>query len=208
MSMRDHAFAIPSIETLRSLIASKDSALVEQLTAHQTEELKEEFGDGELDEDDQEDFDEMLDDFKDDVASMIMCDTPPDVEPGVWNYLFQKIISLRIPEAIDDLPINEGYKHFYVWEPYLEDLAGSLSPESITLLKHLDESRPLRGTSIDPDGTQFSWLTSAEVERLHNEIAVADTSQLREDLVEFHSELKESLSITAQKQFELLLVSH
>lgn len=208
MSMRDHLIAIPSIDTLRSLIASGNSALMEQLTTDYIGELKEEYGDEELGEDEQEEFDEMLDEFKGDVASMIMCETPPDLEPGAWNFMFQKVIRQLVPEADEDLPVNEGYKHFYVWEPYLEEASGNLSPESISLLRHLDEGRPLRGTSIDPDGTQFSWLTSSEVECLHNDISAVDTGQLRPDLQEFHSELLESLATVSGKQYALLMVSH
>lgn len=203
MSTRVHITAITSIEPIRDAVASGDDALVEAIMAQLESDVRGE----ESDEDEQDD--EEDEGYRGFVKSMIKCRKPPREEPGCWNYVIAALASHLNLALDDDLPINDDWKHYHVWEPYRAAVAGHVTPQAAQSLKHLEEGRPLRGSRIDHDGCVFGWLAPDEVKELHRSLSSLDAGLFEDDdLAEFHEGLVESLKAIADRNATLFLAAH
>jgi hypothetical protein len=203
MSTRTHFTAITSIEPIRDAVASGDEALVEAIMAQQAGELRDE-EDDEVEEDEEED-----EEFREYAESMIQCRKPPREEPGCWNYVIAALAKHLGLAPNDDLPINDDWKHYHIWEPYRAAVAGQVTPDSARSLKHLEDGRPLRGSRIDHDGCVFAWLAPDETKELHRSLSRLDKTLFEdENLAEFHEGLVESLKIIADRDAALFMAAH
>jgi hypothetical protein len=189
MSTRTYFVSIRSIDPIRQAVASNDASLVEAVMTRYANEQRDESGELEID-------DQVLDEFRDEVEGMILCPSPPEEEPGTWNSVIELLAQHFQLDPDDNLPFNEGWKHYFVWERYRAMLDGHIAPECDKSLEHLQVGRPLRGSHIDHDGCLFSWLTHDEVEKLYESLSKLDQSLTDVDeFQEFHDVLVQSLKI-------------
>ena len=200
MSTRDYFCSIASIDPIRDAVASGDDALVEAVISLRTQARMEEFG-----EESQED----AACFRNIAESMIKCDSPPALEPGCWNYVFEYIARHQMRRPDKNLPFNEGWKHYECWKPYRKLVASHVPPQSMTILEHLEHGRPLCGRKVDHDGCVFAWLTPDEVKELTESLACLPDSVIADpDLADFHSALVESLRLITSESSTLLLSAY
>jgi hypothetical protein len=208
VSLRDNFLAVRSIDSLRRVIASKNSELYSELAARYDKVLLEEYGDA-------DDLDEAgaadLKDHREEIATaldqIIMSDQPPAIEHGDWVGAFELIAELLGIEICGKFPIN-GYKHHYTWGPYRERIHPQISADVDRLLSLLDSGRPLLGTSMESDWTMYAWLSGDEIACLHDalvKVAVGDDDG--SGLAEFHKDLLASLKLLCKKGAELLMVA-
>lgn len=208
MSTRSFILSVPSLDPIRDAIASQDASLVEALVKINRRELDEEYGKN-PDEDELEEIEEQLEEFREDASSMIMCETPPEKEPGAWNYLVTAMIEHFQLKEFWKYPVNQDWKHYYIWEPYRGEIYEQISPEANKLLMHLEKGRPFKGTGIDYDGCVFGWLTLEEVQTLHAALEPLDQTQFSEEYFQdFHQQLVETLAGVARRKHDLFLKAH
>lgn len=201
MSTRTYFFSITSIEPIRGAVGANDDSLLEAVMRHHADQLRERYGDDEEVEEDEE--------IRGYAESMIKCATPPEEEPGCWNYVIELLARhFRLaPDA--DLPFNEGWKHYHVWALYRAAVAGHVTPESERSLEYLESGRPLKGSRVDHDGSVFGWLTPQEVGELYRSLSQLDGASIAdEDLAEFHEALVESLKTIRNRNAALLMAAH
>lgn len=202
MSTRTHVVSITSLEPIRDAVASNDDALVDAVMKRYAADLQEEYDGEEPDEDDLEEFQEY-------VESMIKCPKPPKEEPGCWNYVIELLAAHFNLGLENDYSFNEGWKQYYVWEPYRRMLAGHITPDADTSLQHMENGRPLHGSRIDHDGCVFGWLAPNEVAALHDALSKIDSSLITdEDLVDFHETWVESLKAVRDRNAVLFMAAH
>lgn len=208
MSTRSFILSVPSLDPIRDAIGSQNESLVEALVELNRKELEEEYGKN-PDEDELEEIEEQQEECREQAEKMIMCEATPDKEPGAWNFLITALIGHFELKEFWKYPINHGWKHYYIWEPYRGEIYERISPEANKLLMHLEKGRPFKGTGIDYDGCVFAWLTLEEVQALHDALEPLDTSQFSEDYFqEFHQQLVETLAGVASRKHELFLKAH
>lgn len=208
MSTRSFILSVPSLDPIRDAIGSQNESLVEALVELNRKELEEEYGKN-PDEDELEEIEEQQEECREQAEKMIMCETPPDKEPGAWNYLVTALIEHLKLKEFWKYPINQDWKHYYIWDPYRAEIYEEISPETNKLLMHLEKGRPFKGTGIDYDGCVFAWLTLEEVQSLHDALEPLDTSQFSEDYFQdFHEQLVETLAGIAGRKHELFLKAH
>lgn len=201
MSTRTHFLSVSSIEPIQRAVASNDRALVESLMERYARQRRERFG---------EDPDARdLAEFRDYVESMILCASPPAEERGCWNYVIELLAEHLSLNPDSDLPFNEfDWKHFWVWEDYIDSVANLVDAPSQTSLTLLAEGRPLKGERLDGDGCVFAWLNSREVKDLANALESVDSSILSDELIEFHDALVASLKSIEKKGHVLFEAAH
>ncbi|GAA4431229.1 hypothetical protein [Bremerella cremea] len=208
MSTRTFVLSVPSLDPIREAIASGDQQLVDALVEVTRLELEEEYGE-EPDEDEQEEIDEQLEEARESLQEMILCETPPDKEPGEWNYLVTAMIDHLKLEKFWKYPINEDWKHYYIWDPYRAEVEEQIADDAQKLLQYLDEGRPLRGKAIEHDGCVFAWLSLAEVETLLAALEPVDPSKFSDEFFpDFHEQLLGTLRGISKRKHELFLKAH
>ena len=112
MSTRTYALSVTSFDPIVQSIASNDPSLVQVVCdAH---------------EDDP--------DFREFAESMVMVPTPPEIEPGCWNYVVE-VLASHFDLSPNRLAI-EDWKH-RVWHEYLETLAPVLSDSTQSSLRYI-----------------------------------------------------------------------
>ncbi|HEY7152407.1 MAG TPA: hypothetical protein VH575_00465 [Gemmataceae bacterium] len=203
MSTRTHFVSITSIDPIREAVASNDDALVDAVMTQYTNQLRKEY-------DDEEEIDnDELEEFREYVESMILCPSPPEKEPGCWNYVIELLAKHFKLKPDDKLPFNDDWKHYHVWEAYRALVAAHITPESDKSLKYLENGRPLKGSRIDHDGCVFGWLAPDEVKELYRSLSQLDKAVITdEDLLEFHDGLVKSLKIISKRNAVLLMAAH
>jgi hypothetical protein len=203
MSTRTHFVSITSLDPIREAVASGDAALVEAVMTRYVNQLREGSDDDEeIDEDD-------LDEIREWVEGMILCPSPPEEEPGCWNYVIELLAEHFDLKPDGNLPFNEGWKHSRVWGRYRALVAGHVTREADRSLKHLEEGRPLRGSRIDYDGCVFGWLAPEEVKELARSLSQLDRAVIAdEDLLDFHDGLVRSLKIIGKRNAVLFMAAH
>ena len=161
----------------------------------------------------QYDADELGDeDIQEDIAerrswaeSMINCKSPPKKEPGCWHYFVEDLAQHLELDPNSELSVNEGWKHYHSWKPYRKLVKRHISRQSMKCLGHLESGRPLRGKKIDHDGCVFAWLSTPEVEELHESLSKLDSAVVTEEWADFHETLVESLKVVRDQARELFM---
>ncbi len=204
MSTRTHFVSIASIDPIRDAVASNDEALVEAVMTRYKKQLRKEYGEEEeIDDDD-------LEEFREWVESMILCPSPPNEEPGCWNYAIELLAEHFKLKPDRRLPFSdEDWKHNQVWGDYRALVAAHITPASDKSLKYLEEGRPLKGSRLDYDGCVFGWLTPEEVKELYRSLSRLDKAVIPdEDLLDFHEGLVKSLKIISDRNAVLFMAAH
>jgi hypothetical protein len=203
MSTRMHFFSLTSIDPIRDALASNDDELLEAVIRREEARVRK-FYDDDIDDDDLE---EELEAIREGAESMIMCDAPPEEEPGCWNKVIENLAEHFQLEP-ERLPV-EDWKQAYTWEPYRSSVANQITPESRRSLEHLGNGRPLRGSRIDYDGCVFGWLSADEVKELYQSLSKLDKSSVKDkDRQQFHDELVSCLKTTSERNAVLFLAAH
>ncbi|WP_145358143.1 hypothetical protein [Alienimonas californiensis] len=159
MSIRTSLALVDSLAPVRAAVACGDRALCEAVVARHARE----FRGGDEDEE-----------FREWAEGMLLCDSPPDAEPGAWNYVIEVLAVHFGLGWDDDTDFNEGWKHNHVWADYRSVLESHIPEAADRLLARLEEGRPLRGRQIEHDGCLFSFLTPEEAAELHAAFAAVD----------------------------------
>jgi hypothetical protein len=208
LSLRDRFVAVRSIDELRRVIASKDVELRSKLADRYDKILSDEYGDADdLDADEAAELKEERKVIARALDRIIMSKQPPAREHGDWSGAFELIAELNGLRIRCRFPID-SYKHLHTWEPYRERIRPQVSPDVDELLAHLEQGRPLLGTSMASDWAMYAWLDGDEIACLHDSLVkVALGDDNGSGLAEFHKALIASLKVLRKKGAELLLVA-
>lgn len=199
MSTRDFMIAVKSVQAIRDVVASGDEAVFKLMLKATTKHLKEEYEDEELD--------EQLLNAEKDLRQMVLTEPPLAREPGCWIYFIERLVeSKRWAVKVDLDDFDQGYKHYYAWEPYQKLVQERLTASALQSLDHLRQGRPLRGQKVDHDSCLFAWLTHPEIAGLHDSLTLIATKDVgHADLEEFHQNLVIALARLKAKKCDLVL---
>lgn len=208
MSLRDRFIAVRSIDELRRVIASKDVELRAKLAERYDKIVSDRYGDpDDLDEDEAAELKDERKTIAKALDRIIMSERPPAREHGDWSGVFELIAELNVLHIRCRFPID-SYKHWHTWEPYRERIRPQAPPEVDKLLEHLQQGRPLCGTSMASDWAMYAWLKGDEIACLHDYLVkVALSDDDGSGLAEFHKALIASFKVLRKKGADLLLVA-
>jgi hypothetical protein len=189
MSMRPLLYPVRSIRPLIDLVGSRDSSAVEKIVqAYRGSEM---YDGG------------SVDDVRAAVTRVVNGEMSDRVEPGDWShYMDLAVIALGLG---DGQPINDDWK-WAAWLDYLELLEERLPETALTLLGYLVMGRPLKGESVENNGSYHAWLTSAEIATLMAalEEVQEEFPEIEHAVEDFHGQLLDWLSEIGNRDVLLL----
>lgn len=146
----------------------------------------------------------------DDVAwaTSMLSASPPDNEPGAWNYVVHHLAE-HLHLEMNFLELDD-WKHYGVWEEYIPRVRESISDPCREMLTMFKDGRPLKGSKVQHDGCCFAWLSADETRQLFTELEKVNGSTLSddEDIVEFHEELIASFKKATKLGHAIFYAAH
>lgn len=193
MSLRPMLWSVPSIQPLRSVIGSNDTAWLDIVNA--------ELGDQE------ESLPNQHDSIRKAATELLVgrLDGPEkDSHVEVVGLWAKKVLPLADfdyaadPKSLDltkPRMLTDGdWKHF-AWDDYRALIEPLVNADVARMVGHLTEGRPLVGTHTESSWSYYAWFERQELEKLINGLATAgdQNKSVADEVDGFHVELVEWL---------------